>query len=471
NMGNITSLSRYDGATQIDNLGYTYENSGISSRLASVTDATSNNAGAKAGLSSYAYDGNGNATTDGRNNKTITYNALNLPVAVNGTEIVYTYDAAGNKLRKASTTTGTTDYVGGIHYGTVSGNYVINFIQTEEGRAVRQSDNSYKYEYNLTDHLGNIRKSFDIYAGAARVIQGDDYYPFGMQKAGTVPGNANKYLYNGKEMQEELGQYDYGARFYDPVTGRWIVVDPLAEKGRRWSPYTYGFDNPIRFTDPDGMWPDWPGFVQDVKDFSAGTMAAVVDNYLPGTNIRSTYNPKNPGMYNMGQNAGDIVTAIAGMKEMLDGGSAIVGGVALAPETGGLSLAGSAAGVAVASHGFLVTNKALGNLIQKGRVNAEGQSQGTYKSDRELPRDKNGNPVVDQEAQGQAHTQLGQKSGRKGTYNQAREWDASGKKVKDTDFTDHGRPNEHTNPHQHDWLTNPTGGTQQRGPARPMVLL
>ncbi|MXV17353.1 RHS repeat-associated core domain-containing protein, partial [Hufsiella ginkgonis] len=156
--------------------------------------------------------------------------------------------------RKASTTTGTTDYIGGIHYGTVSGNYVINFIQTEEGRAVRQSDNSYKYEYNLTDHLGNVRKSFDIYAGAARVIQSDDYYPFGMQKAGTVPGNANKYLYNGKEMQEELGQYDYGARFYDPVIGRWNVVDPLAEMGRRWSPYTYAMNNPIRFIDPDGMW-------------------------------------------------------------------------------------------------------------------------------------------------------------------------------------------------------------------------
>jgi len=236
-MGNITSLAR-------GNLGMNNYTGYDGNKLTAISGFTNG---------TYSYDVNGNQKTNtARGITNIDYNDLNLPVFVAGPNVNYTYNAAGEKLQKQAGGT-VTNYIDGNQYT----NNSIDFIQTEEGLA-RRSGNNYSYEYNLSDHLGNVRVTFykNPTTNQLEVLQRDNYYAFGLRKEPVAKAGLNKYLYNGKELQEEFGQYDYGARFYDPVIGRWNVVDPLAEKMRRHSSYNYGFNNPIRFVDSDGMAPD-----------------------------------------------------------------------------------------------------------------------------------------------------------------------------------------------------------------------
>ena len=107
------------------------------------------------------------------------------------------------------------------------------------------------------------------------VIQRDDYYPFGLTFNSYTAGTENLYKYNGFEHQKEVGWYDYKARFYDPELGRFLMVDPATDMMRRYSPYAYAFDNPLRFTDPDGMWPEDPN--DPVMSAASGAWGAIKD--------------------------------------------------------------------------------------------------------------------------------------------------------------------------------------------------
>ena len=77
--------------------------------------------------------------------------------------------------------------------------------------------------------------------------------------------SAYNYLYNGKELQDEMGWevYAFGFRYYDPVIARWNVPDPMAEEPHNfsYSPYNYCINNPLLFIDPNGM--DWYQSVDD----------------------------------------------------------------------------------------------------------------------------------------------------------------------------------------------------------------
>ncbi len=187
---------------------------------------------------------------------------------------------------KNNTTVTTTNYISGFHYE----NDALKFFATAEGyvnHTLSQGISFYNYIYNYTDHLGNNRLSYTLNQTLGNVViyEQNHYYPFGLkhekygvtakqyigdEDTGYYTGNVGltgryrrneyQYKYNGKEYQDELNLnvYDYGARMYMPDIVRWGQIDPLAEKGRRWSPYVYAFNSPVFFIDPDGMSPDPP---------------------------------------------------------------------------------------------------------------------------------------------------------------------------------------------------------------------
>lgn len=62
-----------------------------------------------------------------------------------------------------------------------------------------------------------------------------------------------RYRFTGKERDEETGMYYHGARYYIPWLCRRPAVEPLESEYTPWSSYNYGFDNPVRWTDPTGM--------------------------------------------------------------------------------------------------------------------------------------------------------------------------------------------------------------------------
>jgi RHS repeat-associated protein len=136
---------------------------------------------------------------------------------------------------------------------------VMQFFGTDEGRVVWNNTATATpvYEYTIKDHLGNARVNFtfDATTGKAKVVQANDYYPFGLAHAGGfVSGLENKYQYNGKEKLDDLGLnwYDYGVRMYDAELARWHTMDPIADSTTGWSPYAYVFNSPVAHIDPDG---------------------------------------------------------------------------------------------------------------------------------------------------------------------------------------------------------------------------
>ena len=277
--GNIKGLQRKHNNILTDDLTYHYKSN--SNQIDSIVDDV-NDANIAADIVHfrgntkgvvYKYDKNGNLIEDYSKDHTIEYNYLNLPSEVkisNDRYVLYTYDAAGNKLKKEITdkhrnVLKTTSYIGSYIYEGVNDDNTLKIQFTSEGRITYDENENPSREYFLKDHLGNNRIVFAVVGDtAAMVIQETNYYPFGMTfdeyQNAEYNGNKNMFLYNGKELQNDienteynLDLLDYGARFYCPITGRFIGIDPIAEKFYYVTPYNYAENSPIANIDLWGL--------------------------------------------------------------------------------------------------------------------------------------------------------------------------------------------------------------------------
>ena len=243
--GNILSVQRTgSNGENLHELTYTYDGY----RLLSVgVNGTASD--------SYLYDADGNMTFDGRRGLTITYNTLNLPeeIVAGNQKISYIYSASGEKL--ACDANGSLTYYRSVMvYG--SDNKLL-YMLTPEGTVSRtegSAGTSYTYNYFKTDHLGSTRVMLSAVDGTLQASQTTDFYPFGLAFEYSNL-NKNRYLFSGKELQDGLvgssmlEWYDFGARFYDPVLGRWFNVDPAAQVA---NPYLFCGNAPMMYVDKDG---------------------------------------------------------------------------------------------------------------------------------------------------------------------------------------------------------------------------
>ena len=295
---NITALTRY-GQTgintwgKIDDLTMTYDGN----QLSKVEDAADEvlletsrdikpidpGIGDFIGLPQFSYDTNGNTVRDiTRNLYSVTYNALNLPQSAtissetvkfvmpsDASRIDYTYDGAGVKHQTVHTTVtkttlgnkvftrtkrDTTRYVGSRIYE----NGRLDRVLTPYGYIKEGVHHTF-----LHDYQGNVAA---VVAGDS-LVQRTTYYPYGLPHANAHGATANPYKYSGKEFDTFGGTdlYDFHARHHAPSTGRFMTVDPMAEKYPGISPYMYCAGNPIIFIDTDGQELKLVGTQEDIN--------------------------------------------------------------------------------------------------------------------------------------------------------------------------------------------------------------
>ena len=308
--GNVTRITRKGKVSSnsyglMDNLTLTYDGNRLTgvAETAADYDATGTFEYKGAKGSEYLYDSNGNLTADrSRGIAYISYDSNNNPSRIyftNGYMTKYTYSAAGQKLSvehfvatpnvtwafgvkpnisgHQAIFAGHTDYLLGGNL--VVGEDKIKMLLFDGGYAkaekIGPTTYGFTFYYYNRDHLGNNREVVD---NSGNVQQVTNYYPFGAPYAdpyAVMNDNFQTYKYNGKELDKMhgLNTYDYGARQYYSILGKWDRVDPLCEKYYSISPYAYCDNNPVMLIDPDGR------ITRDSKGQIVYVTSGIIDCY------------------------------------------------------------------------------------------------------------------------------------------------------------------------------------------------
>ena len=272
--GNIKTLQRSnENGSLIDNLSYQYATNNC---LLSVNDATNQSLGWDGKSQSFQYDSNGNIILDGK--YSYQYDVRNLPISLfqsgtmNGVE--YRYNAAGSRIYKRNSK-GVTEYYimdGEMPIALINGAGILQYWNTSYGKYVKVGT-SYSAQYYLKDHLGSVRVVLDQ---SGNRTQSQDYYAYGLSMPTRSYFGSTKEGFTGKETDLETGLQYFGARYYMPHLGRWMAIDPLAEKEPDKSPYNYVGNDPVSYLDPDGKFRIDAYFASKYP-----ALARVVQYYLP----------------------------------------------------------------------------------------------------------------------------------------------------------------------------------------------
>ncbi len=113
------------------------------------------------------------------------------------------------------------------------------------------SDNTVRYYYYERDHQGSVRTVRDASFG---VVQSTAYTASGLPMTRIYSGVGDHHLHTGKPWQDTggLAWYNNRARWYDPITMRFLAPDPLADKYHDISPWAWCGNNPLRYVDLNG---------------------------------------------------------------------------------------------------------------------------------------------------------------------------------------------------------------------------